>query len=235
MLFRSGGIKCVKVEETPTAWRCWFVSEQDGEKTECKFTVGDQAIAEEFNVRAGTAGKTGNRRYWRLVVAVNNDARTDGNGNHYGYIDLSKTDCEPGSDTPKAGDEICQLGYRGTANPQRQTAMVFSTVDADAPSIKLFSGVNSFSLAGKAVVSFGCDPGTGQVFFRLGTSGAKQYLEYTQDVGLTVAGRISSLSTVDDGGVNDRVLKDVLEDKVVDTDVLFISHEIGRASCRERV
>ena len=220
----GGGIKCVKVEETPTAWRCWFVSEQDGEKTECKFTVGDQAIAEEFNVRAGTAGKTGNRRYWRLVVAVNNDARTDGNGNHYGYIDLSKTDCEPGSDTPKAGDEICQLGYRGTANPQRQTAMVFSTVDADAPSIKLFSGVNSFSLAGKAVVSFGCDPGTGQVFFRLGTSGAKQYLEYTQDVGLTVAGRISSLSTVDDGGVNDRVLKDVLEDKVVDTDVLFISH-----------
>ena len=220
----GGGIKCVKVEETPTAWRCWFLSEQDGEATECKFTVGDQAIAEEFNVRAGTAGKTGNRRYWRLVVAVNNDARTDGNGNHYGYIDLSKTDCEPGSDTPKAGDDICQLGYRGTDNPQRQTAMVFSTVDADAPSVKLFSGINSYSLAGKAGVSFGQDAVTGRIYFRLGASEAKQFLEYTQDGGLTVAGRISSLSTVDDGSGSEQLLKDILEDKVVDTDVLFISH-----------
>lgn len=220
----GGGIRCTRVEETAGAWRCWFLSEQDGEKTGTSFITKDQAISEMFNAVAGTSNKVSNHRYWRLVTAVENDALTDKNGNHYGYIDLSKTDCEPGSDTPKAGDEICQLGYRGTDNPQRQTAMVFSTVDADAPSVKLYGGIDSFSLEGKAVVLFGRDPQSGKIFFRLGTSGARQYLEYTQDGGLKVAGSISAESTWDDGSGIDRTLKDVVEDKVVDTDVLFRLH-----------
>ncbi|WP_302620642.1 hypothetical protein [uncultured Muribaculum sp.] len=220
----GGGIKCTRVEETAEAWRCWFLSEQDGEKTGTSFITKDQAISEMFNAVAGTSNKVSNHRYWRLVTAVENDALTDDNGNHYGYIDLSKTDCEPGSDTPKAGDEICQLGYRGTDNPQRQTAMVFSTVDADAPSVKLYGGIDSFSLEGRAVVLFGRDPQSGKIFFRLGASGARQYLEYTQDGGLKVAGSISAESTWDDGSGSDRTLKDVVEDKVVDTDVLFRLH-----------
>ncbi len=195
----GGGVKCTGVEETPGAWRCWFLSEQDGDRTKCGFEVGDQAIAQVFNAREGTSGKVSNRRYWRLVTAVVNDARADNNGNHYGYIDLSKIDCEAGSDVPVAGDEICQLGSRSDVT--RQAAMVFSTVDADAPSMKLFSGINSFSLAGKAVVAFGRDAVTGKVFFRLGASGARQFLEYTQDYGLRVAGRISAESTYDDGKI----------------------------------
>lgn len=144
----GGGIKCTKVEEVKdnaggvTAYRCWFLSEQDGEKTETKIIAGDQAISEVFNAKPGTANKVSNHRYWRLVTGVSNDAYTDDNGNHYGYIDLSATDCEADSDAPAAGDEICQLGYRGTDNPQRQTAMVFSTVDADAPSVKLYGGID---------------------------------------------------------------------------------------------
>ena len=134
------------------------------------------------------------------------------------YIELSKTDCEAGSDTPKAGDEICQFGSRDDRD--RQSAMVFSTVDADAPSVKLYSGIDSFSLAGKAVVSFGRDPQTGQVYFRLGASGARQYLEYTQDGGLVVAGSISTKSTLSDG----RELGAAIDGSVKDLDVLYISH-----------
>lgn len=215
----GGGVKCTGVEETPGAWRCWFLSEQDGDRTKCGFEVGDQAIAQVFNAREGTSGKVSNRRYWRLVTAVVNDARADNNGNHYGYIDLSKIDCEAGSDVPVAGDEICQLGSRSDVT--RQAAMVFSTVDADAPSMKLFSGINSFSLAGKAVVAFGRDAVTGKVFFRLGASGARQFLEYTQDYGLRVAGRISAESTYDDGSGNDRTLGEVI---VSNTEALYISH-----------
>ena len=214
----GGGIKCTRVEETPTAWRCWFLSEQDGEKTETKIVAGDQAIAQVFNAKEGTANKVSNHRYWRLVTAVDNDALTDDAGNHYGYIELSKTDCEAGSDTPKAGDEICQFGSRDDRD--RQSAMVFSTVDADAPSVKLYSGIDSFSLAGKAVVSFGRDPQTGQVYFRLGASGARQYLEYTQDGGLVVAGSISTKSTLSDG----RELGAAIDGSVKDLDVLYISH-----------
>ena len=191
----GGGIVCTKVEETDTAYRCWFLSEQDGEQTQTMMEAGDQAISEMFNAKAGTANKVSNHRYWRLVTAVDNDALTDDNGNHYGYLDLSKTDCENGSDIPQAQDEICQFGSRNDTD--RQSAMVFSTVDADAPSVKLYNGIDSYSLTGKAIVSFGKDSHSGKVFFRLGASSETFYLEYTQDGGLVVAGRISSKSTID--------------------------------------
>lgn len=223
----GGGIVCTKVEEvtdasgTLTGWRCYFLSEQDGEKTECKFVANDQAISAVFNAATGTANKVSNHRYWRLVTAVDNDAYTDDSGNHYGYIELSATDCEAGSDTPQAGDEICQFGYRGTDEPRRQTAMVFSTVDADAPSIKLFRGINSYTLEGKAVVQFGVDAQSGKVFFRLGASGATHFLEYTEAGGLQVAGKISTLSTLDDTGTT---LGTAINSKVEDTDVLWRLH-----------
>ena len=223
----GGGIVCTKVEEvtnasgTLTGWRCYFLSEQDGEKTECKFIANDQAISAVFNAATGTANKVSNHRYWRLVTAVDNDACTDGNGNHYGYIELSATDCEAGSDTPQAGDEICQFGYRGTDEPRRQTAMVFSTVDADAPSIKLFRGINSYTLDGKAVVQFGVDAQSGKVYFRLGASDATHFLDYTEAGGLQVAGKISTLSTLDDSGTT---LGAAINSKVEDTDVLWRLH-----------
>lgn len=223
----GGGIVCTKVEEvtnasgTLTGWRCYFLSEQDGEKTECKFIVNDQAISAVFNAKPGTANKVSNHRYWRLVTAVDNDAYTDDSGNHYGYIELSAADCEAGSDTPQAGDEICQFGYRGTDEPRRQTAMVFSTVDADAPSIKLFRGINSYTLEGKAVVQFGVDAQTGKVFFRLGASNATHFLDYTEAGGLQVAGKISTLSTLDD---TNTTLGTAINSKVEDTDVLWRLH-----------
>lgn len=223
----GGGIVCTKVEEvtnasgTLTGWRCYFLSEQDGEKTECKFIVNDQAISALFNAATGTANKVSNHRYWRLVTAVDNDAYTDDSGNHYGYIELSATDCEAGSDTPQTGDEICQFGYRGTDEPRRQTAMVFSTVDADAPSIKLFRGINSYTLEGKAVVQFGVDAQTGKVFFRLGASNATHFLDYTEAGGLQVAGKISTLSTLDD---TNTTLGTAINSKVEDTDVLWRLH-----------
>ncbi len=204
----GGSIKCTKVEESTSAnaaktYRCYFLSEQDGEKTESKMVVGDQAVSQMFNAKSGTSNKIGNHRYWRLVTGVNNDAYADSNGNHYGYIELSATDCESGSDIPKAGDIIAQLGNR--TDRTRQTAIIISTVDADSPSMKFFSGINSFSLADKTTISFGSDPTTGQIFFRLGASGSKQYLEYTQSGGLKIAGSISTLSTIGGKPVGDYV------------------------------
>lgn len=199
----GGGITCTEVEDTDTAYRCYFLSEQDGEKVETKIIAGDQAISEMFNAKTGTSNKVSNHRYWRLVTAVNNDAYTDDNGNHYGYIDLSKTDCEANSDIPQAGDEICQLGNRN--DKTRQTAMVFSTVDTDAPSIKLFANIDSYTLTNRVIISFGRNPLTGQIFFRLGASDAKQFLSYNQNEGLVVAGAISSKSTIDNKKIHNYV------------------------------
>ena len=49
--------------------------------------------------------RSGQKYYWRLVTAVGDD-----------YIDLSKTDCDTGSDLPESGDDICSSGTAAT-NP----------------------------------------------------------------------------------------------------------------------
>ncbi len=177
---------------------CSFLSEQEGEKSECMFKAHDQVICKSFNIDTGTTKRAASHFYWRKVNSVNNNTQTDPTtGNRYGYVILSATDCAEGSDIPQPGDEICQFGYRYNDKPERQTAMVFSTVDADAPSVKLYSGINSYSLDGKAVISFGRDALTGKVYFRLGSSDDTHYLEYTQDGGLEVAGKISTKSNFD--------------------------------------
>lgn len=204
-------------------YRCYFLAEQDGEKTECKFIANDLAVSEMFNAKTGTSNKVSNHRYWRKVVAVNNDAYEE-NGNRYGYIDLSMTECENGSDAPQAGDYICQLGYDPAdetdkaAHKERMTAMVFDTVGPDAPSLKFYSGIDAFSLDGKAIITMGRNPVDGKIFFRLGASGATQYLDYTQDGGLLVAGRISSVSTVDGKPIGEYVSGVVEETGAVITD-----------------
>ena len=228
----GGTIKCTKVEDVKdaqgdvTAYRCYFLSEQDGEKTETKIIAGDQAISEMFNAKTNTTNKLTNHRYWRLVTAVNNDEYTDDAGNHYGYIDLSATDCMAGSDIPKDGDVIDQLGSRNDAT--RQSAMVFSTVDPDSPSIKMFAGIGSgttnaehYSLDGKAIISFGRNPSTGKVYFRLGATDATEYLEYNQDGGLTLNGKLSVNSTI--GG---KILKNYFTDLIPDIPDAYDDTEI---------
>lgn len=192
-------------------YRCYFLSEQDGEKITTKFVAGDQAISEMFNAKAGTTNKVSNHRYWRLVTAVSNDAYVDESGNHYGYIDLSKADCEPGSTAPKAGDTITQFGNRNDTT--RQAAMSFSTVDADAPSIKLLTGIDSYTLVDKDIISQGYDHVEGRAYFKcygdtyIGARDGSTYVKYNQATKeLDVKARLSIQSTV-----GDKTLEEVLE------------------------
>ena len=117
-----------------------------------------------FNAKTGTSNNLSNHRYWRLVTGVNNDAYTDDAGNHYGYIDLSACDCETDSDVPQAGDVINQLGCRG--DKTRQAAMILDTVGPDAPSIKMLTGINHYTLVDKDIISQGYDHTKGRAYFR---------------------------------------------------------------------
>lgn len=187
----GGAIKCTKVEEVKntagvvTAYRCYFLSEQDGEKTETKIIAGDQAISEMFNAKTGTTNKVSNHRYWRLVTSVNNDAYTDDAGNHYGYIDLSAMDCEAYSDIPQSGDVIDHLGNR--TDRTRQAAMIFSTVDPDSPSIKLLTGIDHYTLTGKDIISQGYDHVKGHAYMRchgdvyIGDPDGSTFVKYDRD------------------------------------------------------
>lgn len=138
IILTPASMKCSRVEVHDTFYRCYF-EQSDGDKSIMpEFRAGDQARCQTFNVQEGASHDVSNTYYWRLVTAVGEN-----------YIDLSVSDCDAGSTVPVAGDHIVQLGNREDAT--RRNAIVLSTVGDDAPSIKQYKGIDSYSLAGKEV------------------------------------------------------------------------------------
>ena len=181
----AGSMKCVKVENDSTKnyYRCYVLSEQDGEKIENRFHVGDQVYSQMFNAKPGVSNKVSNHYWWRLCVGVGED-----------YIDLSKTDCDSDSDIPAVGDIMCQRGNRNDVD--RQNFIELSSVDAYSPNITLFQGVNSYSLVDKDIISYGVDKTTNQAFMNIygnmyvGDRGNNSYLRYSIENGLQLKGTL---------------------------------------------
>lgn len=124
----GGGIICNRVEDKDTYWRCYFkTTDAEGRTVYNTFQEDDQAICETFNL------KSGNHYYWRLVVGTGDD-----------YIDLSKSDCAAGSDTPLVGDSIVQLGNR--TDTSRQGAIVWDSVTPGGPYVRIYNGINSYTM-----------------------------------------------------------------------------------------
>ncbi|MDE6267044.1 MAG: hypothetical protein K2M07_06835 [Muribaculaceae bacterium] len=207
----GGSVKCTSVEETENSYKCFFLTEQDGVRSDSKFVVGDQVIAESFNID-GSSDKVKNHRFWRLVVGVSNDSYSDENGNRYGHIELSKSDCESDSDEPQAGDIINQFGNR--SQKSRQSAMILSTVDNDSPCVKLLIGIGSgssesewYSLSGKDILSYGYDPISGKPYFRcygdhyIGSKDGHVFVRYNGDENTFDFQNVSQIVTSMSNGV----------------------------------
>ena len=144
---------CCKVEELTTCYRCYFYAEDsDGLKIYNEFEVGDQARCQTFNIDIQANGSFGSRYFWRLVVGMNlNDETIEIDERQCHYIDLSKADCDSGSDIPEAGDNIVQLGNRN--DTLRQNAIVLSAYGVDAPSYKQYNGIKTYSLEDAELVT----------------------------------------------------------------------------------
>lgn len=176
LVVSPSGMTISKVEETDTAYRCYF-DQTDGDRTlQNQFTVGTQARRQTFNL-------TNQAYYWRLVTAVGDD-----------YIDLSKADCDTGSTIPQAGDELVGLGHR--TDKTRQSAIIISAFGTDSPSIKYYQGIDSYSLVDKAVKMDYYDPVSGRfqsVTYGDTYVGAKDgstYIKYNQETGAEVKGTL---------------------------------------------
>lgn len=174
LVVSPSGMTISKVEETDTAYRCYF-ERTDGDRTlQNQFTVGTQARRQTFNL-------TEQAYYWRLVTAVGDD-----------YVDLSKTDCDTGSTIPQVGDELVGLGHR--TDKTRQAAIIISAFGTDSPSIKYFQGIDSYNLVDRAVKMDYYDPVSGRfksVTYGDSYVGAKDestYMKYDQDNGVEVKG-----------------------------------------------
>lgn len=191
ILTAGGGVYLREVKDRETVdgeeqvwdyYRCYFLTEQDGRSVENRFKIGDLAISQSFNIKAGVHQGVSNHYYWREVVGVGDD-----------YVDLSKSICDTGSDAPMAEDTLVHLGNR--TDKDRQGAIMFSSVDVFSPSIILYYGINDFSLTGKEYVSYGVDKSSGNAFFRVygefyaGDREQTSYVRYTPGYGVEMKGK----------------------------------------------
>ena len=117
--------------------RCYFLQKAGDREIVNQFVENDLVRCQTFNIKTGTSESARNRYYWRRVHAVGSD-----------YIDVVNSSGE-GTDQPAAGDELVQMG--NTTDTARQSVVVLSAYGADAPSFKMYYGVNSYSLENKEV------------------------------------------------------------------------------------
>lgn len=213
-------------------YRCYFLGEQEGEKVENKWKVGDQAQAKSFNIKKGTYHKTGNHYLWRLVVGVSTDT-VDIDGKKYHYVDLSQLIFDVGSDAPAPGDVLNQLGHRGE-DLQRQTAIVLNAVDNYAPSITLYAGINDFTLLNKEYVDYGVYQG--KAFFNvygdmyIGDKGANPttYIKFKNGkidikanltIGSSIDGKDLDKYIKENGGVDEKTVISLINNSQVIKDL----------------
>ena len=140
IILSPASMKCSKVEEYETYYRCYFENEKDGKTINQEFVVGDQARSQTFNIKEGLSQNVRNQYYWRLVVGVGSN-----------YIDLSKADCDSGSGIPLAGDDIVQLGNRN--NPERQNAIILSSYGEGTPSFRQYKKIHTYSMSDAELVT----------------------------------------------------------------------------------
>lgn len=195
----GGGVKIAFTETLSDRILCLYLGEQDGVQVAPRFVAGDMAICKQFDATNNTT-----HYYWRKVLGTTTRQKKDDAGNLYNAVILSISDCDKsGTDYPMEGDTIVQLG--NASDSARQSAIIISTTDTDAPSIKLFSGIDTYSLEGKDMVSMGYDRTTGKPYLHaygdalLGDRTKKgSYLEYDSTKGeWIVKAKLNMQSTLD--------------------------------------
>lgn len=141
VVYFEKGVYLPEYEALPlryNVYRCYFSQKKGDEEIENQFAVGDLVRCQTFNVKKGINENVKNRYYWRKVYKVGKD-----------FIDVLADDCDTGSDIPQAGDELVQMG--NVYDTARQSVVVLSAYGADAPSLKMYEGVDSYSLENKEV------------------------------------------------------------------------------------
>ena len=148
------------VLEESEYYRCYFrKADGEGNVIRNEWKPSDLAYCNTFNLERQSDGSIGNHYYWRKVVAVSSEANQDTESERtfgdeiirtadYHFVDLSKLELgyAEGSNVPKAGDKVVQLGYSGNDDSGRQSAIVIAGAGTGSPYIQIFEGIHGFSL-----------------------------------------------------------------------------------------
>lgn len=200
----------------PSSFKCYFETKDsdDGSKKVFNyFRPLDQARCQQFDIAADGSKKT--RYYWRLVMSVGENYIVLSNLANGGMDSLTTSE-------PLVGDNIVQLGYQGSDDPNRQSAIILSSTSDDAPSQKMYQGISSFSLDGCLVKDEGYDAATGVFHCNIygdsytGDKEGKSFFQYdSKKKEATFKGKMifNPESKLPDGSsVNDIAKKDDLKD-----------------------
>lgn len=198
----------------PSSFKCYFEtkdSDEGSKKVFNYFRPLDQARCQQFDIVADGSKKT--RYYWRLVMSVGEDYIVLSNLANGGMDSITTSE-------PLVGDNIVQLGYQGSDDPNRQSAIILSSTSDDAPSQKMYQGISSFSLDGCLVKDEGYDAATGvfhcNIYGDSFIGGNNGYFTYdSKQKKATFKGTVNfeSDSTLPDGSsVTDIAKKDDLKD-----------------------
>jgi hypothetical protein len=139
-------------QQSPISYDIYFSAvDRDGNAVQNPWLVNDQAICMTFDgLSSGSFSNVANRYYWRLVTGVESNVTYAGNTYHKITLSNAGTAYD-GSTVPKAGDDIMQLGYRGSSNAYRKSAIILSsypTMDTGVtpPALVFYKGINDFDL-----------------------------------------------------------------------------------------
>lgn len=158
-----------------TGWKCYILNDDGTTATQNGWARYDQAKCQTFDIKEGVYENVSNTYYWRLVTDVSTENETitetytdaDGkeqtrdlyDGKKFGWVILSKTDCESAAnDAPKAGDTIVLDGHRmfASGDPEgrdqyndesRTNVMMLETTGAQGvslPRIVALTGITDY-------------------------------------------------------------------------------------------
>ena len=158
-----------------TGWKCYILGDDGTTATQNGWVRYDQAKCQTFDIKEGVYENVSNTYYWRLVTDVSTENETitetytdaDGkeqtrdlyDGKKFGWVVLSKTDCESTTnDAPKAGDTIVLDGHRMFASgdadgrdqyndESRTNVMMLETTgteDGTLPRIVALTGITDY-------------------------------------------------------------------------------------------
>lgn len=176
-------VACAEGDADCEGWKCYTLNDDGTTATQNGWRKYDQAKCQTFDIEAGAHEGVSNTFYWRLVADVSTKNETitetrtetyvdaDGvtktrevtvdlyDGKKFGWVVLSKTDCESATnDAPKAGDTIVLDGHRMFASgyadgrdqyndESRTNVMMLETTgvsDGSLPRIVALTGITDY-------------------------------------------------------------------------------------------
>lgn len=139
-----------KVTSVSGGYKCYFKKNDSTHEISNQWRVGMQAIHQEFNIAEG-----GSRNYWRIVKAIGEEQNViidDDNTFDCHYIVLGSLEgeykqttidgTEYGTSTPRAGDDLSQLGF----NEQWYKTHISNTLPSDVNELENAIVISAYNI-----------------------------------------------------------------------------------------